>query len=327
MKKTCYILLVLISNLTFGQSEFCIHIKSDVTVDSVSVSGMNLSNRLTSEFKNGIARIKTPSKSSDQYSIYIEDKIVNGWFNTGEINIYLDYKKNELSITKTKNTPVYQKHKTYVKAYKDYLNDKSSGTDFIKNAILENDQDAFVLFPLNHWLKLYQNDKKELNFIKAFLEKQPKAIKEHLIYEMVENRLKKLTEINKIELNDYLLIDLNGLEKQIKKEKNNTFTVLDFWFTACPPCIKEHKEILANPNIFSDLNAELIGISTDKEQGKWAKYLEKKNINWKNYRIGTTNLAKDLAIWSYPTYIILDKENNILGSYSNIGDTVNALKK
>ena len=36
--------------------------------------------------------------------------------------------------------------------------DKTKGTDFIKNTILENDQDAFVLSRLNHWLKLYQND-------------------------------------------------------------------------------------------------------------------------------------------------------------------------
>jgi alkyl hydroperoxide reductase subunit AhpC len=79
--------------------------------------------------------------------------------------------------------------------------------------------------------------------------------------------------------------------------------------------------------MFNDLNAELIGISTDANQEKWVDYLEKKNINWKNYRIEKSSLDKDLGIWSFPTYIILDKENNVLGSYSNITDTIEALKK
>lgn len=82
-----------------------------------------------------------------------------------------------------------------------------------------------------------------------------------------------------------------------------------------------------NPNIFNYLNAELIGISTDTNQEKWVNYLVKKNINWKNYRIGEMNLDKNLGIWSFPTYIILDKENNVIGSYSKIKDTIIALKK
>jgi peroxiredoxin len=181
--------------------------------------------------------------------------------------------------------------------------------------------------PINHYLKLFQNNKKELKFIEQILNKQPKTTKEHRIYQAIENRLEKLREIKRIELNDYSLIDTNGDISKIKTQQNKKYMVLDFWSTSCPPCIKEHKEILANPNMFNDLNAELIGISTDANQEKWVDYLEKKNVNWKNYRIEKSSLDKDLGIWSFPTYIILDKENNVLGSYSNITDTIEALKK
>jgi len=181
--------------------------------------------------------------------------------------------------------------------------------------------------PINHYLKLFQNNKKELKFIEQILNKQPKTTKEHRIYQAIENRLEKLREIKRIELNDYSLIDTNGKISKIKTQQNKKYMVLDFWSTSCPPCIKEHKEILANPNMFNDLNAELIGISIDANQEKWVGYLEKKNINWKNYRIEKSSLDKDLGIWSFPTYIILDKENNVLGSYSNITDTIEALKK
>ncbi|MDG2194863.1 MAG: TlpA disulfide reductase family protein [Polaribacter sp.] len=327
MRKTLCLLLILISKLTFGQTEFCIRINSDVDIDIVTVHSLNLSKKFSSEFENGIAIVKIPITSSDQYSIFIADKKIGGWFNSGKIDVYLDYKENELSVSKTLNTPVYDRQVKYFKDYKVFLDDKSIGTEFIKNTIIENDQDAFVLLPLNQYLKLFQNDKKELKFVEEFLEKQPKATKEHMVYGMIKSRLEKLKEIKKIELNKYSLIDLNGKTSKIKIEPNKKYTILDFWFTNCPPCIKEHKEILANPNIFNNLNAELIGISTDETQEKWLNYLEKKKVNWKNYRIEKSSLDKDLGIWSFPTYIILDQENNVLGSYSNIADTIEALKK
>ncbi len=327
MRKTFCILSILISSLTFGQTEFCIHMKSDIDIDTVSVNSFNLSKKFTSEFVNGTAIVKIPSESSDQYSIVIKNKRIDGWFNSGKIDIYLDFKNDNLTVLKTINTPVYERQVNYFNEYKKFLEDKSTGTDFIKNAIAQNDQDAFILVPINHYLKLYQNDFKELKFVERILSKQPQSTKKHSIYEMIESRLERLKEIKQIELNNYSLIDKNGEISKIETQPNKKYTVLDFWFTSCPPCIKEHKQILMNPNIFNDLNAELIGISTDTNQEKWIDYLEKKNVNWKNYRIDKSDFDKDLGIWSFPTYVILDKENNILGSYSNIADTMNALKK
>ncbi|NQY07829.1 MAG: TlpA family protein disulfide reductase [Flavobacteriaceae bacterium] len=327
MKQTCCLLIIFISSLTFGQSEFCIHVKSDVEIDTVSVTGINLSRKFKSELKNGIAKIEIPSKSSDQYSIYVAGKRIDGWFNKGQIDIYIDYTGNKLSISKTKNTPIYERQVKYYKEYRSFLKDKTNGTDFIKNTIIENDQDAFVLVPINHYLKLYQNDKSKLSFVEKFLNKQPSSTKKHTIYSMILSRIEKLKSMNKIDLEKYSFITTEGNKTKVEINSNSNFTILDFWFTSCPPCIKEHNEILANPNMFSNLNAEIIGISTDKKQEKWIKYLEKKNVNWKNYRIDESNLDKDLGIWSFPTYIILDKESNVVGSYSNIEDTIKALKK
>ena len=327
MKQTFCLLIIFISSLTFGQSEFCIHIKSDVDIDSISVTGINLPGKFKSELKNGIAKVEIPSKSSDQYSIYVADKRIDSWFNKGEIDIYVDYTKNKLSISKTTNTPIYHRQVKYFKEYRSFLKDKTNGTDFIKNTIIENDQDAFVLVPINHYLKLYQNDKNKLRFVENFLNKQPLSTKQHTIYSMISSRIEKLKSTNKIDLEKYSFITTEGKKSTIEINSNLNFTILDFWFTACPPCIKEHNEILANPNMFRNLNAEIIGISTDKKQDKWIKYLKKKNVNWKNFRIDESNLNKDLGIWSFPTYVILDNESNVLGSYSNIEDTIKALKK
>lgn len=54
MKKALCLLIIFISSHTYGQTEFTIHLNSDVEVDSVSVTGMNLSNKLKSGFRDGI---------------------------------------------------------------------------------------------------------------------------------------------------------------------------------------------------------------------------------------------------------------------------------
>ena len=203
MRQTCCLLIIFISSLTFGQSEFCIHIKSDVEIDTVSVTGINLSRKFKSELKNGIAKIEIPSKSSDQYSIYVARKRIDGWFNKGQIDIYIDYTGNKLSISKTKNTPIYERQVKYYKEYRSFLKDKRNETDFIKNTIIENDQDAFVLVPINHYLKLYQNDKSKLSFVEKFLNNQPSSTKKHTIYSMILSRIEKLKSTNKIELEKY----------------------------------------------------------------------------------------------------------------------------
>ena len=206
------------------------------------------------------------------------------------------------------------------------MKDLKSDSEFIKEAILVNDQDAFVLVPINAYLKLNQNNPKELLEIKKFLEKQPKSTKEKSIYELINKRLNKLLEVKKVELTKYKFKNSSNKIVKITNNKNKKYRILDFWFTSCPPCIKEHNDLLNDKTILKNINAELIGISTDKDYKRWSNYLIKRRIPWKNYIIEDDSIIKDLAIWSFPTYVIIDNDNNIIGSYSNVEETIKALK-
>ena len=66
-------------------------------------------------------------------------------------------------------------------------------------------QDTFILVPINHYLKLSQNNDKELKFIEQILSKQPKSTKEHSIFKMISSRLEKLRKIKQIDLNELFL--------------------------------------------------------------------------------------------------------------------------
>ena len=129
----------MITSLSFGQTEFSIWINSDVDVKDVSVSSFNLSKKFSSEFDNGMAIVKIPVDYSDQYSIHIKDARIDGWFNAGKIEVFLDFENDSLSISKTKKTPVYESQQKYFNQYNDFLKDKSVSTDFIRNAIIENE--------------------------------------------------------------------------------------------------------------------------------------------------------------------------------------------
>jgi len=327
IKKRFIILLLLFSNLVISQTEFNIHLKSNNEFKKVTVSGINLANDYYGEFNDGVSKVKLPAKSSDQYSISVGDNSINGWFNSGKIDIYLEIQENKISITKTKSSPIYQKQVNYFKKYKEYLKNKSLDSRFIKQTILDNDQDAFILVPLNHYLKLHQNDKKALQFVEQILDNQPQSTKNHTVFKLIESRLIKLNETKSIHINQYLFINTKGEETTINNNPKYKYRVLDFWFTSCSPCIKDHKYILETPVQFSDFNAELIGISTDNNQEKWSSYLANKKINWENYRIEQSTIIKDVGIWTFPTYIVIDEYNKVLGNFSNIEDTIEFLRK
>lgn len=147
MRQTFCLLLILISNLIFGQTKFSIHIDSDVNIDSVSISSFHLSKRFISEFKDGVAIAKIPITSSDQYGVFIADKRINGWFNSGKIDVYLNYKENELSVSKTINTPVYERQVKYFNEDKTFLGDQSEKkkVNWKNYRIEESNLDKFTL--------------------------------------------------------------------------------------------------------------------------------------------------------------------------------------
>ncbi|WP_410478169.1 TlpA family protein disulfide reductase [Pedobacter aquatilis] len=91
------------------------------------------------------------------------------------------------------------------------------------------------------------------------------------------------------------------------------FLILDFWFLSCIPCIRDHKEVLSNLRILDEKNAEMVSISTDKDLEKWRNYVLKNRYVWRNYQQpGAATLTRDLSISTFPNYIILNSDNEVL---------------
>jgi len=132
--------------------------------------------------------------------------------------------------------------------------------------------------------------------------------------------------VSSINLSKYKFNNIDNKLTSIKLEKSKTY-LLDFWFVNCPPCVRDHKLISKKMNFFKENNIELIGISTDRNHSDWKNYLTKNNYNWKNYRETDSlkRVTKDMVIWSFPTYLLLNGEGEIKARFNSFKDFENYL--
>lgn len=117
----------------------------------------------------------------------------------------------------------------------------------------------------------------------------------------------------KINFSDYTFNTTSGEQTSITLEDDKIY-ILDFWYLECAPCIKDHKVIAEYIKTTKHQKIEVIGISIDRSQSKWAAYLETHHYNWTNYnQFGADKtLYKDLEIQFFPTYLVVNSKGDIL---------------
>ena len=105
--------------------------------------------------------------------------------------------------------------------------------------------------------------------------------------------------------------------KDIKNEKlslSQKYTLIDFCFSYCKPCLLEipyYKELYEK---YKDKNFSIISISTDRTQDieNWKKVIAKNNITWQNLLDENGNISKKYSINKFPTNFLLDSEGKII---------------
>jgi thiol-disulfide isomerase/thioredoxin len=107
--------------------------------------------------------------------------------------------------------------------------------------------------------------------------------------------------------------ELKGFELNINEISSTQYTLVDFWFSHCGPCIAQFpklKELYTKyPN-----KLKLISISTDKTKNinNWLKVLQKNNILWPNFLDETGTSSSPLGVNSFPTNFLLNKQGIII---------------
>ncbi len=109
-------------------------------------------------------------------------------------------------------------------------------------------------------------------------------------------------------------IELKEVELITKKNSNPNYTLIDFWFSYCGPCIAQFPKL---NNLHSEYNSnqlKIISISTDKTKhiNNWYNVMKEHNITWLNLLDENGTKASAFGVNSFPTNYLLDKDGIII---------------
>ncbi|MEC9492718.1 TlpA family protein disulfide reductase [Flexistipes sp.] len=100
--------------------------------------------------------------------------------------------------------------------------------------------------------------------------------------------------------------------KKLKKEVagHNGKTVVIFWATYCPYCLKELTAVKNNYKYFTDNGVKIIGIAIDKSEETVRVFTEKNKFPFKTYLI-TDSLKEKMNIRMVPITAVFDKKGRM----------------
>ena len=119
---------------------------------------------------------------------------------------------------------------------------------------------------------------------------------------------------------DIFLLNLNDKKEELKVSKKE-ITIMNFWATWCPPCIKEIPQLLEIKRKYHD-NINLIFVTMDLNvDAVIPKFLKKyKFKKMKMYKDSQMQLSEQLGVKILPTTIIFDQNINEISRIDGLID-------
>ena len=115
---------------------------------------------------------------------------------------------------------------------------------------------------------------------------------------------------------DFTIKSNYGADVNLKNTcANNKYTVIMFWATHCPHCMRDLPGFVPVYNEYKSKGLEVIGVALDVNKTKWKNTIEEKGFNWKNVsQFGNykSPVCIDYKINKTPTWFILDSSMKII---------------
>jgi len=102
--------------------------------------------------------------------------------------------------------------------------------------------------------------------------------------------------------------------ENVQSSLGKSYTIIDFWFSHCVPCIEQVPKYRELYSKYKDKGFEIVNISTDrtKDIGNWKKMIKEKELNWAHYLDENGEKSKYYNINSFPTNFLLDSSGKII---------------
>jgi hypothetical protein len=300
-------------------------LRSNERIETISFSNLKQSVSFENMPYSDSIRIDFPSVGDDIFNIeykisdrYFKQQV---WLGASTSKIYVSIQENELRIDAVKGDEIFNISRKF--QYDLSLMNSSNEaaiSEFILTKISENPNSAVSLSFADAFVKKLKNNKEEIKKIKKILENMPESVKNHLIHSGIYLRATALLNTGSIDFQSLTFMN-RQLEQTSIYNKGESYTILDFWFVACQPCIKQHQQMKKDfENDIWNGSVRLIGISTDDDLEGWQRYLNSHEIKWDNYVENFNQddkLSNQLSVMTYPTYCLLDKNYGVSKLFSS----------
>jgi len=114
----------------------------------------------------------------------------------------------------------------------------------------------------------------------------------------------------------FTMADIEGENIILSDLIKDNYLLIDFWASWCRPCRTENPNLVSCYNDFHDKGFDILGVSFDKNGGKWEKAIVNDKLTWQQVSDlkGWGNEAGQLyGVISIPSNILLDPSGTIIG--------------
>lgn len=223
--------------------------------------------------------------------------------------------KDVLSGKLTKENREYFKlqnlYKKLVNTQTGEIYDLAGKLEVMKRYISQNPNSIVALWDLalNYYnVRNEADQRKILTLVQHFSD----AVKDTKTFYALTNNI--IHDLQLAEGNQMPNIFFKGNDSLLSVVSKNKYTLIDFWFSGCQPCLKQFDTLQKIYDNNKQKGFEIIGISTDskKNESHWKEVILKFNLTWIQYLDTGGVEAKKLYILSFPTNFLLDRNGKIL---------------
>lgn len=115
---------------------------------------------------------------------------------------------------------------------------------------------------------------------------------------------------------DFTLDDINGKKVSLMSEvKKNKITILDFWASWCPPCMREVPNLIAIYDRYGEEGLGIVGVSLDESKDDWKNAVESMGMKWiqvSDLKGGESPVVRLYNVQSIPNILVINSEGRIL---------------
>jgi thiol-disulfide isomerase/thioredoxin len=336
MLRICFILLFFLYCVqTFSQNIINVNgrapLDKNFEKDTIFFGTGRLSNKyyedtvLNSEINNNAFNIKGNFSYPQMYSSGWKSEKNKILFRSGKY--FIDQSTTLIMVTDslTKNAFVIGKTgQEYMYKFTPYILSKSSNDDL--EMFCFNNEDEFDLKLYNYvienpdsyvalWFLIERfNSVGYSNLFEKTLDQFSNKMKSEKLWNILNNENVGIL-IRKDKKFPELLLQNVDLKPEVLKIKNSKFTLIDFWFSRCRPCLEQLpylKDLYLKHNLSG---FDIIGISTDKTENivnYWQKRIVEKEIPWKNFLDENGTFATKEKIFSFPTNFLVNEKGIVI---------------